>query len=134
MNVEDRPIPHPKTTGAIGLLLPSAGPSVRLSAQSVDALAVRFAAMTPVTVLEEAMPAGLLAPPPGSIRVRAGTVRVNHGSGTPRRRGAGALGEGGYVVGNIPPDGYLTLPRGGPPPTPLFGQELEGDRVTVFGA
>src|SRR2546422_10821850 len=134
MKVEGRPNPHPKTTGAIVLLVLSAGPSVRLSAQSVDALAVRFAAMTAVTGLEQAMTDTLLTLLPGSIRDRAGNVTVSLGSGTPRRLVACALDEVGYVVGNITPDGYLTLRRVGAPPTPLFDQQLEGERVTVFGA
>src|SRR2546425_13294474 len=134
MKVEGRPNPHPKPTGASVFLLLSAGPSVRLSAQSVDALAVRFAAMTAVTGLEQAMTDTLLTLLPGSIRDRAGNVTVSLGSGTPRRLVACALDEVGYVVGNITPDGYLTLRRVGAPPTPLFDQQLEGQRVTVFGA
>jgi len=116
-----------------GLLL-SVYPPIRLAGQSVDALAVRFAAMTAVTGLEQAMTDTLLTLLPGSIRDRAGNVTVSLGSGTPRRLVACALDEVGYVVGNITPDGYLTLRRVGAPPTPLFDQQLEGERVTVFGA
>src|SRR5205823_4908119 len=76
----------------------------------------------------------LLTLVPGSIRDRAGNVTVSLGSGTPKRLVACALDEVGYVVGNITPDGYLTLRRVGAPPTPLFDQQLEGERVTVFGA
>src|SRR5947199_6547989 len=144
MNDERAQCPHPEgwtrprfsvgTTGAVVLFLLSAGPSVGLSAQSVDDLAVRFAAMTAVTGLEQAMTDTLLTLLPGSIRDRAGNVTLSRGSGTPRRLVACALDEVGYVVGNITPDGYLTLRRVGAPPTPLFDQQLEGQRVTVFGA
>ena len=90
--------------------------------------------MTAVTGLEQAMTDTLLTLLPGSIRDRAGNVTVSLGSGTPRRLVACALDEVGYVVGNITPDGYLTLRRVAAPPTPLFDQQLEGERVTVFGA
>jgi len=90
--------------------------------------------MTAVTGLEQAMTDTLLTLLPGSIRDRAGNVTLSLGSGTPRRLVACALDEVGYVVGNITPDGYLTLRRVGAPPTPLFDQQLEGERVTVFGA
>ena len=109
-------------------------PSFQLSAQTVDDLAIRFAGMTAVTGLEQAMTDTLLTLVPGSIRDRAGNVTVSLGSGTPKRLVACALDEVGYVVGNITPDGYLTLRRVGAPPTPLFDQQLEGERVTVFGA
>jgi hypothetical protein len=135
MNDERGRNPHPVgTTGAIVLLLLSAAPSVRVDAQSVDDLAVRFAGMTAVTGLEQAMTDTLLTLLPGSTRDRAGNVTLSLGTGAPKRLVACALDEVGYVVGNITPDGYLTLRRVGPPPTPLFDQQLEGERVTVFGA
>ena len=145
MNDERAQCPHPEgwtrprfsvgTTGAVVLFLLSAGPSVRLSAQSVDDLAVRFAAMTAVTGLEQAMTDTLLTLLPGSIRDRAGNVTVSLGSGTPRRLVACALDEVGYVVGGITDAGYLTLRRvGARVAYPLFDQQLEGQRVNVFGA
>src|SRR5438477_113426 len=122
------------TTGAAVLLLLSAGPTVRLraqasplgSAQSVDNLAVRLAGMTAVTGLEQAMTDTLLTLLPGSIRDRAGNVTLSLGNGAPKRLVACALDEVGYVVGNIIPEGYLTLRRVGAPPTPLFDQQLAG--------
>jgi len=128
-------VPSPRfgvgTATAVTLLL-SVYPAVRLSTQtSVDRLAVRLAA---VTGLEQAMADTLLTLVPGSARDRAGNVTVSLGKGAPKRLVACALDEVGYVVGNITPDGYLTLRRVGAPPTPLFDQQLEGQRVTVFGA
>ena len=116
------------------MLLLSAYPAICLSAQTVDHLAVRLAGMTAVTGLEQAMADTLLTLLPGSARDRAGNVTLSLGKGAPKRLVACALDEVGYVVGNITPDGYLTLRRVGAPPTPLFDQQLEGQRVTVFGA
>src|SRR2546426_1052868 len=131
-------VPSPRfgvgTATAVTLLL-SVYPDVRLSTQtSVDRLAVRLAGMTAVTGLEQAMADTLLTLVPGSARDRAGNVTVSLGKGTPKRLVACALDEVGYVVGNITPDGYLTLRRVGAPPTALFDQQLEGQRVMVFGA
>src|SRR3989449_8862967 len=124
-----------RTAMALIALLLSVYPAVRLSTQtSVDRLAVRLAGMTAVTGLEQAMADTLLTLVPGSARDRAGNVTVSLGKGAPKRLVACALDEVGYVVGNITPDGYLTLRRVGAPPTPLFDQQLEGQRVTVFGA
>jgi putative aminopeptidase FrvX len=115
----------------------SAIPSVRLSAQTVDQLALRFAGMTAVTGLEQAMADSLLALFPGSARDRAGSVTLTLGQGGPKRLVTCPLDEVGYVVGNILPEGYLLLRRVGGGPRvayPLFDQQLEGHRVTVFGA
>src|SRR6266702_2327599 len=114
-----------------GLLL-SVSPSTRLPAQTVDQLALRFAGMTAVTGLEQAMTDTLLTLVPGSTRDRAGNVTMSLGKGAPKRLVACALDEVGYVVGNITADGYLTLGCVGAPPQPLFDQQLEGQRVTVF--
>ena len=113
----------------------SAIPSIRLSAQSVDQLALRLASMTAVTGLEQAMTDSLLALLPGSTRDRAGNVTLTLGQGAPKRLLQCPLDEVGYVVGDITGDGYLLLRRVGVRTTyPLFDQQLEGHRVTVFGA
>lgn len=113
-------------------------PFRRLSAQSpLDALALRFTAMTAVTGLEQAMGDSLLRLLPGSARDRAGNITLTVGQGTPKRLLTCPLDEVGYVVGNILPDGYLLLRRVGGGARlvyPLFDQQLEGERVTVFGA
>lgn len=119
------------------LLLAALPPCRRLSAQSVDPLAIRFASMTAVTGLEQAMGDSLLTLLPGSTRDRAGNVTLTLGRGAPKRLLTCPLDEVGYVVGNILPDGYLLLRRVGGGPRlayPLFDQQLEGERVTVFGA
>jgi endoglucanase len=103
-------------------------------AGTVEALAFRFASMTAVTGLEQAMTDSLLVLLPGSRRDRAGNVVLALGQGTPKRLLACPLDEVGYVVGNITPEGYLLLRRvSGRPTAPLFDQQLEGHRVTVFG-
>jgi len=100
-----------------------------------ESLALRFSAMTAVTGYEQAMTDSLLALLPGSTRDRAGNVTLTLGRGTPRRLVFCPLDEVGYAVGNITDDGYLTLRRVGGVPRayPLFDQQLEGHRVTLFG-
>jgi len=103
--------------------------------QNPESLSVRFAAMTAVTGYEQAMADTLLALLPGSTRDRIGNVTLTLGRGTPKRLVSCALDEVGYVVGNITDDGYLLLRRVGAVPraNPLFDQQLEGHRVTLFG-
>src|SRR5467141_4987765 len=118
------------------VLLLSALPTVRLSAQGdVDRLALRFASMTAVTGLEQAMADSLRVLLPGSVRDRAGNVTLTLGQGSPKRLCTCPLDEVGYVVGNILPDGFLLLRRVGGARTayPLLDQQLEGHRVAVFG-
>jgi putative aminopeptidase len=130
-----------RTALVLVLLLLSASPTVRLSAQGdVDRLALRFASMTAVTGLEQAMVDSLRVLFPGSVRDRAGNVTLTLGQGSPKRLCTCPLDEVGYVVGNILPDGYLLLRRvggggggGGRTASPLLDQQLEGHRVTVFG-
>ena len=129
-----------RRTAAVLTLLFSASPTVRLSAQGdVDRLALRFASMTAVTGLEQAMVDSLRALFPGSTRDHVGNVTLTLGQGSPKRLFTCPLDEVGYVVGNILPDGFLLLRRvggggAGRTASPLFDQQLEGHRVTVFGA
>src|SRR6266850_7422273 len=115
----------------------SLSPPDRLSAQGdVDRLAFRFASMTAVTGLEQAMADSLRVLLPGSVRDRAGNVTLTLGQGSPKRLCTCPLDEVGYVVGNILPDGFLLLRRvggAGRTASPLLDQQLEGHRVTVFG-
>ncbi len=119
------------------MLVLSALPPVRLFAQGdLDHLAIRFASMTAVTGLEQAMVDSLRALFPGSTRDQAGNLTLTLGQGSPKRLCTCPLDEVGYVVGNILPDGFLLLRRvggGGRTAPPLLDQELEGHRVTVFG-
>lgn len=109
----------------------------RLSGQAAPpaALPERFAAFTAVTGFEQAVVdtllGGLL---PGATRDRSGSAVLVLGSGAPRRLIACPLDEPGWVVGGVGPDGYLTLRRApGRLPSPLFDQQLEGHRVTLYG-
>lgn len=106
-----------------------------LSAQTADSLAIRFSGMTAVTGYEQAMGDSLLALLPGSTRGPIGNVVLTLGRGAPKRLVYCGLDEVGYVVGNITDDGYITLRRvgGGPRLSPLFDQQIEGQRVTLFG-
>src|SRR5439155_78091 len=127
-------------TAAAFLLVLSALPPVRLFAQGdLDRLALRFASMTAVTGLEQAMVDSLRALFPGSTRDHVGNVTLTLGQGSPKRLFTCPLDEVGYVVGNILPDGFLLLRRvggggAGRTASPLFDQQLEGHRVSVFGA
>jgi len=112
----------------------TAGPPARLSAQDVDQLTVRFAAMTAVSGYEQAFGDTLLRLFPGARRDRVGNVVLTLGSGAPRRLAYCSLDEPGYVVGNITDDGFLRLRRVGRIGSALFDQQMEGQRVTVFGA
>ena len=121
------------TTGALLFLF--AIPLFHLRAQSLEAIALRFAGMTAVTGLEQAMTDSLLALLPGSTRDRTGNVTLTLGQGAPKRLLQCPLDEVGYVVGNITGEGYLLLRRVGARTTyPLFDQQIEGHRVTVFGS
>jgi len=106
-----------------------------LTLQNPDSLSVRFSGMTAVTGYEQAVTDSLLALLPGSTRDRTGNVTLTLGRDGPKRLVYCTLDETGYVVGNIRDDGYLTLRRvgGGPRLYPLFDQQIEGQRVTVFG-
>src|SRR3989449_6408078 len=103
-----------RRTAAVLPSLLSASPTVRLFAQGdVDRLALRFASMTAVTGLEQAMVDSLRALFPGSTRDHAGNVTLTLGQGSPKRLFTCPLDEVGYVVGNILPDGFLLLRRVG---------------------
>jgi putative aminopeptidase FrvX len=106
-----------------------------LALQNPETLTVRFAGMTAVTGYEQAMTDSLLALLPGSTRDRAGNVTLTLGRGEPRRVVYCAVDEPGYVVGNVTDDGYLQLRRvvGSALQNPLYDQQLEGHRVTLFG-
>ena len=106
-----------------------------LAVQNPESLSVRFAGMTAVTGYEQSMTDSLLALLPGSSRDRIGNVTLVLGRGSPRRLVYCALDEIGYAVGNITDDGYILLRRvgGGARLYPLFDQQIEGHRVTLFG-
>jgi putative aminopeptidase FrvX len=106
-----------------------------LALQNPDSLAIRFSGMTAITGYEQAVTDSLLMLLPGSVRDRTGNVTVSLGRGAPKRLVYCNLDEIGYAVGNITDDGYITLRRigGGGRLSPLFDQQLEGQRVTLFG-
>lgn len=109
--------------------------AVRAQGTPTASLVERFAAFSAVTGLEQAVVDTLLgALLPGSVRDRSGSAVLVLGSGSPRRLVACPLDEPGWVVGQVQDDGYLTLRRApGRLPSPLFDQQLEGHRVTLFG-
>ncbi|HEU5466211.1 MAG TPA: hypothetical protein VFU75_04935, partial [Gemmatimonadales bacterium] len=105
-----------------------------LPSQSLESLTLRFAGFTTVSGYEQAVTDSLLTLFPGATRDRLGDVSITLGTGSPRRLVSCPLDEAGFVVGGITSEGYLTLRREGRVASPLFEQQLEGHRVTVFGA
>lgn len=108
----------------------------RASAQvTAPGLFERFAAFSAVTGYEQALVDTLIGELlPGATRDRSGSAVLVLGSGSPRRLVYCPLDEPGWVVGSVQADGYLTLRRApGRLPSPLFDQQLEGHRVTLFG-
>jgi putative aminopeptidase FrvX len=101
---------------------------------SVSALAGRLASMVAVTGYEQMMVDTMLQLLPGSRRDRAGNALLRIGGSPARRLLVCPLDEPGYVVGNIRPDGYLTLRRVPGRVYPLFDQQLEGHRIAIRGA
>ncbi len=99
----------------------------------LDVLARRLAAMTAVSGYEDRMGDTLGSLLIGARRDRAGNVVLALGSGTPRSLIACPLDEPGYVVGGVRPDGFLTLRRVGRVRAPLADQQMEGQRVTLWG-
>lgn len=99
----------------------------------VSSLATRLASWTAVTGYEQAAVDTILKLLPRATRDRAGNARFQLGGGSVKRLLACPLDEPGYVVGGIQDDGYLTLRRVGRLPFPLFDQQLEGHRVTIYG-
>ena len=105
-----------------------------LQAPDPAPLAVRLAGMTAVTGYEQRMVDSILTLLPGATRDRAGNAVLRLGAGAPARLVACPLDEPGYVVGGIRDDGWLTLHRVPGRVPPLVDQQLEGQRVTVWGA
>lgn len=97
------------------------------------ALAERYAAMTAVSGYEQSLVDTTLQLLPGSARDRAGNALLRIGQGDHRRLVVCAADEPGWVVGGVREDGYLTLRRVGRTPGALADQQLEGQRVTLFG-
>lgn len=117
------------------LLVLTARPADRLTAQDLPALLTRLASMTAVSGYESAIADSVQRLLPGSTRDRMGNVVLTLGSGEPRRLVYCGLDEPGYVAGDITDDGYVRLRREGTGrgTSPLFDQQIEGQRVTVWG-
>src|SRR5512147_600149 len=114
----------------------TARPPDRLTAQAAQSLATlapRLAAMTAVSGYERAVTDTILRLLPGATRDRIGNVVLTLGSGDPRRLVYCDLDEAGFVVGNVTPEGLLRLRRVGRITSALFDQQIEGQRVTVWG-
>jgi endoglucanase len=87
--------------------------------------------MTAVTGYEQRLADSMLALLPGSVRDRAGNAVRDPGGGGRRVLAVCPLDEPGWVVGNVRPDGYLTLRRSPGRLVPGRDAQLQGARVDV---
>lgn len=101
--------------------------------QPLAALASRLASVSAPVGFEAPMADTLARLLPGATRDRAGNVILRLGRGSPARLVACPMDEPGWVVGGVTSNGYLTLRRAPGRVPPLFDQQLEGHRVTVWG-
>lgn len=125
-----------KSVSRLLLVLMLAAPVRAANAQEPPPLAqlvARLAAMTAVSGYERLAIDSLGTLLPGAWQDRAGNLILRLGQGQPKTLIACPIDEPGYVVGGVRPDGYLTLRRVGRPRGPLADQQLEGQRVTVWG-
>jgi M42 glutamyl aminopeptidase len=117
------------------LLLLSRAAAAQTSDLDLGQLASRLASWAAVTGYEQGIVDSILALLPQAQRDRAGNAILRLGGDGPARRlVACPLDETGYVIGGMRPDGYLTLRRTGRAVSPLFDQQLEGQRVSIQGA
>jgi endoglucanase len=87
--------------------------------------------MTAVTGYEQRVADTMLALLPGSARDRAGNAVRDPGGAGRRVLAVCPLDEPGWVVGNVRPDGYLTLRRSPGRLVPGRDAQLQGARVDV---
>jgi putative aminopeptidase len=122
-----------RSPGWLFLLLLAGPARAQQGSTDVGALAARLASLSAVTGFERAMVDTLLRLLPRAVRDRAGNARVQVGGGSVKRLVVCPLDEPGYVVGGIRDDGFLTLRRVSGKVSPLFDQQIEGQRVTIQG-
>jgi putative aminopeptidase len=99
----------------------------------IAGITLRLSSWTGVTGYEQALGDSLLRLIPKAERDRIGNVRLPLGGGSAKRLLACPLDEPGYVIGGIRADGYLTLRRVPGQVSPLFDQQIEGQRITIQG-
>ena len=115
----------------MGLLLHAAAAQTPRS--DITGMTLRLASWSGVTGYEQLLGDSLLRLIPKAERDRIGNIRLHLGGRSPKRLVACPLDEPGYVVGGIRHDGYLTLRRVPGQVSPLFDQQIEGQRVTTQG-
>jgi putative aminopeptidase FrvX len=106
-------------------------PATGQSAPGLDSLVSRLAGTTAVTGYEQRLADTMLALLPGSARDRAGNAVRDPGGAGRRVLAVCPLDEPGWVVGNVRPDGYLTLRRSPGRLVPGRDAQLQGARVDV---
>jgi putative aminopeptidase len=113
------------------LAFPIPNAAAQTANSDIAGLTLRLSSWTGVTGYEQALGDSLLRLIPQARRDRVGNVRLHLGGGSPKRLVACPLDEPGYVVGGVRPDGYLTLRRVPGQVSPLFDQQIEGQRITI---
>jgi putative aminopeptidase FrvX len=110
-------------------------PAGAQDSESISEVAVGLASVAAVTGYEQAAIDSVLRLLPGARRDRAGNANLQLGAerSPSKRLVVCPLDEPGYVVGRVQDEGYLTLRRVPGPVSPLFDQQIEGQRVAVYG-
>jgi putative aminopeptidase FrvX len=120
------------------LLAVTGGGRVASSASDADlGLEIEAFLGVPAVAGRENQAADFLAARLAGLPVRTdalGNVVLRLGSGEPRRLVVCPLGEPGFAVTRIEPDGYLRLAAVGPALGPLWAQAHAGQIVTIGGA
>jgi putative aminopeptidase len=115
------------------LALPTPDAAAQTANSDIAGITLRLSSWTGVTGYEQALGDSLLRLIPKAERDRIGNVRLRLGGGSAKRLLACSLDEPGYVVGGVRADGYLTLRRVPGQVSPLFDQQIEGQRITIQG-
>jgi hypothetical protein len=115
------------------LAFPLSDAAAQTANSDIAGMTLRLSSWTGVTGYEQALGDSLLRLIPKAQRDRVGNVLLRLGGGSSNRLVTCPLDEPGYVVGGVRADGYLTLRRVPGQVSPLFDQQIEGQRITIQG-
>ncbi len=115
------------------LAFPIPDAAAQIANSDIAGMTLRLSFWTGVTGYEQALGDSLLRLLPKAVRDRIGNVRLRLGGGSAKRLLTCPLDEPGYVIGGVRADGYLTLRRVPGKVSPLFDQQIEGQRITIQG-
>ncbi|HEX5575132.1 MAG TPA: hypothetical protein VFX42_04605 [Gemmatimonadales bacterium] len=115
------------------LAFPTPDAAAQTAGSDIAGITLRLSSWTGVTGYEKTLGDSLLRLISKAERDRIGNLRLRLGGGSAKRLLACPLDEPGYVIGGIRNDGYLTLRRVPGQVSPLFDQQIEGQRITIQG-